>query len=95
MKYSFSGKDRNKNNYSDRPGRTLVVNGVEWKWKVGYRGGVIAYSENGDRAFSEAWKIKKLGHPDLFFDGRDYDKSKDGMLTPGEVAAWLSTQPSS
>lgn len=73
-----------------RTGRLIAVNGIRWKWKCGKGGGVIAYSELGQRAFAQAWDIKGCT-PDVFGRGQRKTTS-DGMLTPAEVAAWLSSQ---
>ena len=73
----------------NRPGRLIRVRGVVWKWRTGKGGGVIAYSELGDRRLGRAWKIKGLSHPDLFDRGQ-WKNTQQGMLRPGEVAAWLS-----
>lgn len=43
----------------ERKGRTIVVNGVTWKYKVGAQN-VIAYSENGERKCGDAATMKGM-----------------------------------
>ena len=74
--------------FEKRPGRLITIGGVRWKWKCGDGGGVVAYSESGERRQGQAWKIKGLSHPDLFGRGQ-WKKTQDGMLLPREVFAWL------
>ncbi len=78
------------NRFVLRPGRLITVQGVRWKWKCGKGCGVIAYSEKGQRAYAQAWEVKGCT-PDVFERGQ-WKKTSDGMMTPAEVEAWLSSQ---
>lgn len=69
-----------------RRGRLINVGGVMWKWFCG-RGGVVAFSEKGERKFEWASTIKGIS-PDAWDRGH-WKKSGDGALTPGDVAKWL------
>jgi hypothetical protein len=78
---------KNAERFAKRPGRKIVVAGVEWKWQLGRRGGVIAYSELGERKQDHASKIKRID-PDTWDRGQ-YKISSDGQLTPKEISEWL------
>lgn len=74
-----------------RRGRALVVNGVKWKWRCGSKGGILAYSETGQRAYAHAWQIKNLSF--VAFERGQRKRTNDGMVTPSEVSAWLADLP--
>lgn len=65
----------------------LVVDGVQWKWVMGWEG-VVAHSEHGVRLFAFASDIKGFKNPDLFSRGKR-KVNRDGMMTPGEVTQWI------
>lgn len=71
-----------------RRGRRLLVNGSEWIWRIGRGGGVVAYGQNGQRKYARASDIKGCD-PDTFDRGK-HKRTSDGMLTPKDVAAWVS-----
>ncbi len=72
-----------------QPGRLIVVDGVRWKWRCGKRGGVVAYSEHGERKFAHASEIKHIT-PDEFDRGQ-WKRTESGRVTPSEIAEWLKT----
>lgn len=74
---------KNQKNFVSRKGRLIVVNGVNWKWRVGKHGGVTAHSEFGDRMYAHADKITGRD----FFRGQW--KRSDGVY-PSDIAAWIS-----
>ena len=84
-------KDKNYNTsnakrYKNRPGRTIVVDQMDWKYVVG-SSNVIAYSMYGDRLCEKAWVIKGID-PNAFDRGK-WKHSQDGMVLPSEVAKWI------
>ena len=72
-----------------RAGRKLNVNGVRWVWRVGQAGGVVAYSESGERRFAWAWDLMPHKSSDEFNRGKRKIHS-GGMLTPKHVCEWLA-----
>lgn len=78
---------KNKKVFSRRKGRKITVNSVLWKWSVGESGYVLAYSETGKRLLVRANKVT----------GRDFERGQwkrtsDGMVTPADIARWISSQ---
>ena len=82
MPTKSSSRKANRERFDTRPGRTIVVNNVRWKWFIGRMcGTIVAYSENGDKVLSPSWKI-------------DNTNPSDGVtfpVTPRNVENWLST----
>ena len=70
-------------------GRRIHVQGIEWAYRVGRGGNVIAYSEKGERKLSNAWTIKGWTDPETFARGQ-WKKTSDGMVTPRDIEKWLS-----
>lgn len=70
-------QEANIKRFESRPGRTIIVKGVKWKWKYGDT--VCAYSEQGGRAIEQYWKINGQ-------DPYTYDRYP---CTPKQVEAWL------
>jgi len=71
-----------------RSGRKVNVNGVRWIWKIGQGGGVVAYSESGERRFAWAWDLLHQSS-DEFLRGQRNTHS-GGMLKPKHVCEWLA-----
>jgi len=76
---------KNIETFSKRKGRRIVVNGVQWVWKLGARGHVLAYDEFGDRKCEHASKIKGIT-PDEWDRGQ---QKKYSRLLPSEISKWL------
>ena len=72
-------QEANIKRFDSRPGRTIVVKGVKWKWKFG--GTVCAYSEQGGKAIEQAWKI--IG---CTYSTWEHDRPP---LTPSDIQSWL------
>ena len=71
-------------NFAKRTGRLIVVNGVQWKWKIG-QSNVLAYSEHGERKCAHGAHVKGVT-PDEW----DRGQWKGTMrLVPSEVSKWL------
>lgn len=73
--------------FDGRPGRIISVGGVRWKWRVGSRSGVVAYSERGERLCARAHEVK--GVPAEVFERGRWKRTSDGSVTPSEVADWM------
>ena len=72
-----------------RMGRKIIVNGIEWRWRVGKWGGVTMRSETGERLFADASTIKGQSDPEIFARGQ-YKRTSDGMVTPREIAQFIN-----
>jgi len=73
-----------KRNFSRKTGRLIIIDNIQWKWKVGKSGFVFAHSQNGQRLFDHADKIT----------GRDFERGQqkrtsDGMVTPADIENWI------
>ena len=67
--------------------RTLNLDGSLWKWKIGKGGSVVIISPKGVKIVTKAWKIKGV-FPETWDRGQ-YKKTRDGALTPKEVAGFI------
>lgn len=72
-------QEANIKRFDSRPGRTIVVKGVKWKWKFG--GTVCAYSELGGRVVDQAWKILNMTYS-------NWERYRPA-LTPSDISSWL------
>lgn len=90
---AMTSREKNIQRFPSRPGRTIYVEASDtvWKWTVSSRGGVLAYSRQGDRRCAYASTVKGVT-PDTFDRGQ-HKRTRDGMVTPKEVAAWLASVP--
>lgn len=82
---NLTAQEKCQANYDTRPGRKVMVAGIEWKWQIGSAGGVVAYSETGFKKFAKAWDILDIT-PEAWERGQ---RKRAFGLTPGVVAKWL------
>lgn len=71
-----------KTQFKNRKGRRIIVNGIEWVYKVG-RQAIVAHSESGKRRFTWAHELK----PE--FERGQWKRTSDGAITPRDIEAWL------
>ena len=76
-----SSRQSNRERFNTRPGRTIVINNVRWKWFMGSRYNIVAYSEHGDKVLSPSWKVNRTNPSD----------DTDFPVTPRNVESWLKT----
>jgi len=79
---------KNIERYPKRRGRKIVVNGVAWKWSYNSFGSVLAYSELGKRLCDSVHIVANTS-PDIFARGQ-WKRTSDGVLSPKDVARWIS-----
>jgi len=83
----ISNSIKNIETFAKRKGRRIVVNGVQWVWKLGAGNNVLAYNEFGDRKCEHASRIKGVT-PDEWDRGQ---WKKCSRLLPSEISKWLGT----
>jgi hypothetical protein len=71
--------------------RTIVVNGVVWKWRHGREAVVAKCPSTGERRVRYASDMLGL-HPDTWDKDRR-DGSSHTRVTPKHIADWLSKPP--
>jgi len=70
--------------FEKRKGRLIKVDGVNWKWQMSKKLGVVAYCETGE---------KRYAHADVLTGGDvdrgQWKRTSDGEVRPRQVANWL------
>ena len=64
------------------PGRNIVVDGVNWRFKIGHKY-VVAHSEHGHRLCELLWRVMGFSGPELF---------ENCAVTPRDVCKWISKE---
>jgi len=84
LRKNFSMQMKKKNNFEKRKGRLITVDGIQWKWLISARLGVVAYSETGLKKYAHASDVS----------GRDtsrgqYKRNSNGEITPKDIENWI------
>lgn len=79
--------EKNILSFPKRKDRSITVDNVKWKWKCGKGGGVVAYSEHGERLQANAATVN--GIDQATFERGQYQRTSDGALKPKDVSNWI------
>jgi hypothetical protein len=85
--------EKNIKRFANRRGRNIAIDCgdriVMWKYTIGKRGAILAYSEFGHRVMGESWMITGYCTPDTWSRDINRNHSTYASVTPRIVSNWL------
>jgi hypothetical protein len=84
---------KNIKRFVTRRGRIIIVSqdnsDTMWKYTIGKRGRILAFSELGHRVMGEAWILTGCSSPDVWSRDINRNHSTYASVTPRIICEWL------